>query len=147
MKGETDKIHEAMKALAAALELVPSREVSKSVLSLRLDGAYRPHINSMRGLTLHGKQRDAIGWATGLEAGDITHLPIVGIEVEGTTPTAKTLEHGGHVDVGDESACVRTVAGDPEAVLRGVSAACDGFVLGQEMRDHPGKSRGSAWSS
>jgi hypothetical protein len=92
MKDETDAIHRQLVDLGEALGFVSSREVSKSVLSLRLNAAYRPHIDLMWSLPLNLEQRQAIGWAIGLSADELTHLPVVGMEVEGTTPTTKTLQ-------------------------------------------------------
>src|SRR5262249_43315465 len=68
-----------------------TREVSDSILRLRLDDAYQPRIDLMWSLPLDAKKRSAITWVLGRDASEITHLPSVGVEIEGTTPTTKTI--------------------------------------------------------
>jgi hypothetical protein len=91
MKERTKSIHEGMAALGEALGFTVSREVSGSLLGLRFEKGYQPRIDLMWSLPLDSRKRKAISWALGLDAAHVTHLPIVGIEIEGTTPTTKTM--------------------------------------------------------
>ncbi len=91
MRAATTEIHEQLARLGRALQFQARREVSDSVLALRLDGAYAPRVDLLWSLDLSPKQAEAIAAVTGHDSGRLTHLPVVGIEVEGTTPTTKTI--------------------------------------------------------
>ena len=69
----------------------PTFEVSHSPLALRLDDAYTPRVDVMWSLPITDTQSAALGKVLKTEPSAFSHLPIVGIEVEGTTPTTKTL--------------------------------------------------------
>lgn len=94
MKQSTTDIHHNLKTLGRALGLFADGEVSNSLLRVRLsdDAAYRPRVDVLWSLLLRKEQRGAVAWALGLDVRDVTHLPIIGIEVEATTPTTKTIE-------------------------------------------------------
>jgi hypothetical protein len=77
--------------LGKALGFVVAGEVRDSLLRLRLDDTYRPRIDLMWSLALDHHKRQALAWVLERELVDVTHLPVVGIEVEGTTPTTKTM--------------------------------------------------------
>lgn len=94
MKATTTDIHESLKTLGRALGMYADGEVSDSLLRVRLSGdaAYRPRIDVLWSLTLDEKQRAGLAWALDLDVADVKHLPIVGIEVEATGPSTKTME-------------------------------------------------------
>ena len=92
MTPATKRIHADVEALGKALGFETRLEVADSLLALRLDSAYRPRIDLMWSLPLRRQQAGAIAWALGEEASKITHMPVVGIEVEGSAPTTKTME-------------------------------------------------------
>lgn len=92
MTPETQRIHGDVEAIGKALGFETRREVADSLLALRLDSSYRPRIDLMWSLPLRQRQARAIGWALGADFKKITHLPVVGIEVEGSAPTTKTME-------------------------------------------------------
>jgi hypothetical protein len=87
----TQEIHRRAADLGKALGFVVTREVSDSLLRLRLDGTYRPRIDLLWSLALDDQKRQALAWVLERELTDVTHLPVVGVEVEGTTPTTKTM--------------------------------------------------------
>jgi hypothetical protein len=66
-------------------------EVSDSLLRLRLEGAYRPHIDILWSIRLDTRKRKAIAWLLGRDVADVTHVSVVGIEVEGTDPSTRTM--------------------------------------------------------
>lgn len=84
-------MHDDAEALGTALGFQVRREVSGSVFALVLDDAYNPRGDLMWSLPLTAKQAKAIAQVTGYEAEALEHIPIVGIEVEGTTPPTKGL--------------------------------------------------------
>jgi hypothetical protein len=92
MRDATVRIHQEMAALGTALGFVVGREVSDSLLRLRVDEAYRPRIDLLWSVPLDPPKCQAIAWVLERELDDVTHLPVVGIEVEGTTPTTKTMQ-------------------------------------------------------
>ncbi|MBI3272517.1 MAG: hypothetical protein HYZ53_26235 [Planctomycetes bacterium] len=91
MKEATRDIHEKVAALGESLGLVTTREVSESLFRLRLDSVYQPRIDLLWSVALDRPKREALAWALGADTSGITHLPIVGVEVEGTQPTTKTM--------------------------------------------------------
>ena len=91
MKKSTDKIHEALVRLGERMGFVAQREVHDSLLALRVGDAYQPRIDLMWSLPLSSAQRGAIAKVTGDSLDRVVHLPVVGIEVEGSGPTTKTL--------------------------------------------------------
>lgn len=68
-----------------------SQDVSDSLLRVRLDDAYRPRVDPLWNLPLAQPQRHAIAWAIERGTLDVTHVPVVGLELEGSMPTTKTL--------------------------------------------------------
>lgn len=88
----TKAIHQVLVELGERLGFVATREVDDSLLRVRLDEGYRPRVDLMWSLPLDQAEREAIAWATGKAVEQVTHLPVVAIEVEGTTPSTKTLE-------------------------------------------------------
>jgi hypothetical protein len=88
----TKDIHKRAGQLGHALGFDVSHEVSDSLLRLRLDECYRPHIDLLWSLPLDSEKCKALSRVLGRELNDVTHLPVVGIEVEGTTPSTKTME-------------------------------------------------------
>ena len=91
VRASTKEIHERIATLGRKLGFEPTREVGGSVLSLRLDDAYLPHADVMWSLRLTARQAGALAAVTGANADQLRDLPIVGIEIEGTTPTTKTM--------------------------------------------------------
>jgi hypothetical protein len=89
MKDGTQRIHEQLVQLGTKLGFTVEREVSNSLLALR--GGYAPRIDLMWSLPIDAPKRQAIAAVLGRDNGEITHLPVVGIEVEGTDPTTKTM--------------------------------------------------------
>lgn len=77
--------------LGSHLGFMVDREVSSSLLSFRLNNAYQPRIDLMWSLPLDEAKRSAIAQIMGRNLDEVTHLPIVGIEVEGSNPTTKTM--------------------------------------------------------
>lgn len=95
MNQQTKRIHDNAETLGKLLGFRAEREVSTSLLSLRLDDAYHPRIDLLWSLPLSVEQRRAIAWALGVDDAAterIKHLPVVGLEIEGTQPSTKTLE-------------------------------------------------------
>ena len=95
MNPQTKRIHDNAETLGKLLGFRAEQEVSTSLLSLRVDGAYHPRIDLLWSLPLSVAQRRAIAWALGVDNAateSINHLPVVGIEIEGTQPSTKTLE-------------------------------------------------------
>ena len=95
MNPHTKRIHDNAETLGKLLGFRAEQEVSTSLLSLRLDGAYHPRIDLLWSLPLSVSQRRAIAWALGIDDAAtkrIKHLPVVGLEIEGTQPSTKTLE-------------------------------------------------------
>ena len=95
MNPQTRRIHNNAAALGKLLGFRAEQEVSTSLLSLRLYDAYHPRIDLLWSLPLSVAQRRAIAWALGVDDAAterIKHLPVVGLEIEGTQPTTKTLE-------------------------------------------------------
>lgn len=91
MRASTAGFHRQLEELGRALGFDVRREVSDSVLSLRLDRAYTPRVDLLWSVELSPAQSRAIACVTGAQVEELTHLPVVGIEVEGTTPTTKTM--------------------------------------------------------
>jgi hypothetical protein len=87
----TQEIHRRVADLGKDLGFVVTREVSDSLLRLRLDDTYKPRIDLLWSLVLDDQKRQALAWVMERELTDVTHLPVVGVEVEGTTPTTKTM--------------------------------------------------------
>lgn len=90
MRPRTKAIHDRLVDLGEKLGFNVATEASNSVLSLQIDGAYEPRLDIMWSLPLTSAQSAALARVTG-KTRHITHLPVVGIEVEGTTPSTKTL--------------------------------------------------------
>lgn len=90
MRPSTKEIHLRLIDLGRQLGFESTTEVSNSVLSLQIDGAYKPRLDVMWSLPLTPAQGAALTHVLGATT-TITHLPLVGIEVEGTTPSTKTL--------------------------------------------------------
>jgi len=91
MRLTTKDIHDQVAELGIRLGFHPTREVADSILRLRLDDAYRPRIDLMWSLPLDEPKQRALSRVLGREMADVTHLPIVGIEIEGTTPSTKEM--------------------------------------------------------
>jgi hypothetical protein len=91
VRAATKNIHDQVVNLGRSLGFEPTREVGGSVLSLRLDGAYLPRADVLWSLRLTPGQADALAAVTNAEPSRLHDLPIVGIEIEGTTPTTKTM--------------------------------------------------------
>jgi hypothetical protein len=93
MRDTTKLIHQNAEDLGNALGFVVTREVDDSLLRLRLDldKAYRPRIDLLWSVPLDPPKCRAIAWALERKLEDVTHLPVVGIEVEGSDPTTKTM--------------------------------------------------------
>ena len=92
MKSGTLALHDRLAVLGRSLGFDVEHEVSNSLLAIRLDRAYKPRIDLMWSLPLREQQCAALAWALGHDLTGVTHLPVVGIEVEGTTPSTKTME-------------------------------------------------------
>jgi len=92
MLDRTKALHDQMVRLGQNLGFVASREVSNSVLSLQLDEAYQPRVDLMWSQELTQGQSSALGDLLRVKPEKLSHLPLVGIEVEGTAPSTKTLE-------------------------------------------------------
>jgi hypothetical protein len=82
-----------MIALGQALGFSPTREVAGTVLSLRLDDAYLPRADVLWSLELTAEQAGALSKVTGAGSVPLRQLPVVGIEIEGTTPTTVGERH------------------------------------------------------
>lgn len=91
MKPETDEFHELLRSLGEALGFRATREVNNSVLSLRLDDALKPRSDLLWSRPLEERQTRALSSVLGAPTDKLQHLPIVGIEVEGSGPSTKTL--------------------------------------------------------
>jgi hypothetical protein len=87
----TAEIHEQIVVLGRSLGFEPTREVGGTVLTLRLDDAYLPRADVLWSLRLSNDQAGALSTVTGASPSRLLELPIVGIEIEGTTPTTKTM--------------------------------------------------------
>ena len=95
MNPQTRRIHNNAETLGRLLGIEVEREVSNSLLALRLDEACHPRIDLLWSMSLSMAQRQAIAWALGIDDAAtkrIKHLPVVGLEIEGAQPTTKTLE-------------------------------------------------------
>ena len=92
MRDSTRRIHEQVVGLGRSLGFEPTREVSGTVLSLRLDDAYLPCADVLWSVRLTETQATALAKVTQASADSLRFLPIVGIEIEGTTPTTKTMQ-------------------------------------------------------
>lgn len=88
---KTDALHHDLTSLGKALGFVATREVSDSLLALHLADGYRPRIDLMWSLEIDEAKRGAIAQVTGQDVGALRHVPVVGIEVEGSDPTTKTM--------------------------------------------------------
>jgi hypothetical protein len=87
----TSEIHNRARALGESLGFTVTTEVSDSLLRLRLgEEAYRPRVDLLWSIPLSKRAGAAIAWALERDQVDVTHLPVVGIEVEATKPTTKT---------------------------------------------------------
>jgi hypothetical protein len=91
MRTSTTKIHEQVAALGRSLGFEPTREVGGTVLTLRLDDAYLPRADVLWSLRLSENQANVLSAVTGASPSVLRELPVVGIEIEGTTPTTKTM--------------------------------------------------------
>lgn len=91
MKGTTKRLHDKFATLGQNLGLVTEYEVSTSLLSLRLDKGYSPRIDVLWSLPLDKFKQNAIAEVTKLDIALLTHLPVVGIEVENSDPSTKTI--------------------------------------------------------
>ena len=87
----TKKIHADLTRLGQSLGFMVTKEVDDSLLRVRMDRGYRPRIDLMWSLALTDKQREALAVVLDCELDDVRHLPIVGIEIEGTQPSTKTM--------------------------------------------------------
>lgn len=81
MRLSTGEIHRRLTELGEGLGFVATREVSDSLLRLRLDNVYRPRIDLLWSVPLDAEKQGAIAWVLDREIGNVTHLPVVGIEV------------------------------------------------------------------
>ncbi|MGD0679731.1 MAG: hypothetical protein ABSC94_30465 [Polyangiaceae bacterium] len=61
------------------------------MLSLRLEDAYLPRADVLWSLRLSGRQAEALATVTGATVSLLRDLPVVGIEIQGTTPSTKTM--------------------------------------------------------
>lgn len=86
----TDKLF----SIGERIGLTPDTEVSKSVLSLRFAETrlYEPRVDVLWSLRLRAIQSQTISDIIGVDENELLHLPVVGIEIEATDPTTKTLE-------------------------------------------------------
>lgn len=91
MRSETDQIHRDLVTLGTSLGFHATREVSDSVLSLDLADALRPRVDLMWSLALSEPQSNLMADLLKAKTSRMRHLPIAGIEVEGTGPSTKTL--------------------------------------------------------
>jgi len=91
MRASTKKIHNKLQKLGKDMGFIAEQEVSTSLLSLRLPEAYQPRIDLMWSLEIDNRKREAIACVTGREIKGLHHLPVVGIEVEGSGPSTKTM--------------------------------------------------------
>ena len=91
MHEHTRHIHDAAASLGELLGFEVEHEVSSSLLALRLDEGYQPRIDLLWSLPFDSAQRDAVAWALNAEIKRVTHLPVVGLEIEGTQPSTKTM--------------------------------------------------------
>jgi hypothetical protein len=92
MNLETKQLHEKFKQLGDKLGFIVEGEVSDSILRYRINEGYRPRIDIIWSLKLSRFQQKAIAWALGAEKLDTLLLPIVGIEIERSSPTTKTRQ-------------------------------------------------------
>jgi len=91
MRPSTTEIHQRVEALGRALGFEPTTEVSGTVLSLRLDDAYVPRVDVLWSLCLTEPQAEALALVTEAPVERLRTLPVVGVEIEGTTPTTKGM--------------------------------------------------------
>ena len=91
MLPETHALHQDLTRLGEALGFVATREVSDSLLALRLAEGYKPRIDLMWSLEIDEAKRGAIAQVTGQGVSAVRHVPVVGIEVEGSDATTKTM--------------------------------------------------------
>jgi hypothetical protein len=61
------------------------------VLSLRLENAYLPRADVLWSLRLTQSQAEAVAAVTNATASRLRELPVVGVEIEGTTPSTKAM--------------------------------------------------------
>jgi hypothetical protein len=87
----TKKIHANLSRLGQALGFTVTKEVDDSLLRVRLDEGYRPRIDLMWSLALTDTQREALAIVLDRKLDDVRHLPIVGIEIEGSQPSTKIM--------------------------------------------------------
>jgi hypothetical protein len=87
----TAAIHHQLEQLGNGPRLRAYTRSSNGVLALRLDEAYTRRADLLWSLELTRSQAAAIASVTGETAQALRHQPVVGIEVEGTTPTTKTM--------------------------------------------------------
>src|SRR6516165_2608596 len=71
----TKEIHDRVSQLGEALRFVVTRQVSDSLLRLRLDEAYKPRIDLLWSVPLDREKRQAIAQVLEWELVDVTHLP------------------------------------------------------------------------
>src|SRR3954470_23762375 len=91
MRDSTDRYLQQAAELGRLMGFSARREVSDSLLRVRLDDAYQPRVDLLWSLPLSEPQTRAIAWAIERETRDVTHLPVVGVELEGSMPSTKTL--------------------------------------------------------
>jgi hypothetical protein len=91
MRASTRRIHDQIVTLGRALGFDPTVEVAGTVLSLRLDDAYVPRADVLWSLHLTEAQARALSVVCGADRSRLRQLPVVGVEVEGTAPTTKTM--------------------------------------------------------
>jgi len=87
----TKKIHANLTSLGQRLGFAVTKEVDDSLLRVRLDEGYRPRIDLMWSLALTDTQREALAIVLDRKLDDVRHLPVVGIEIEGSQPSTKTM--------------------------------------------------------
>lgn len=87
-------ITDKLLSIGERIDLIPDTEVSKSVLSLRFAEArlHEPRVDILWSQRLKAIQSQTISGIIGVDENELLHLPVVGIEIEATDPTTKTLE-------------------------------------------------------
>jgi hypothetical protein len=91
VKLDTRTIHDSFESIGLSLGFEVRREVSNSVLALRLDKAYQPRVDLMWSLGLSPGQSRALSKILDQDDSKLEHVPVIGIEIEGTGPSTKTL--------------------------------------------------------
>jgi hypothetical protein len=91
MRLDTREIQDSFQTIGRRLGFEVREEVSNSVLALRLDKAYQPRVDLMWSLDLRPAQSQALSKILDQDASGLINVPLVGIEIEGTAPTTKTL--------------------------------------------------------